>query len=463
MSGQTAKAEVKFDCAIRGFERKLEGPTVSLIERVLDEAGLDGQWTLRDSRRIRKKGRGRFATIRLESRGGAKSVRIWCKPKGNDTGFEYSLYPPLEADIDFAFKVLSRVHPVTLIIPESRSLPGAVMDRILNIPAPIRAASPSPIFEVEEEAKSQEQEAVDVEKETSESESDDHELDGALEESWVSFSEQGGEEHKSSEEHPVLAIEDEADLWDRDVADRALMAIAFVAEGGFARKSEASNSIVRHLGMERFSGGGSDRYKSLQGSMRALTMAIAKKWRYIERVKYSAEHGGGSSDTVKGYKITAKGQRRLEAVKDSFGERARFLLEGRGVRQDEPVSTEGLTARSAGGSVASISMETIKGMVERHEEAKRQIREHDEVLQALDTELRSLGIEFDGLSAVESDRKKKMAELQLEIDEIESKKSAMNEKLAKKREERRQWAEMKAPHVLECDRIESILTRRGEA
>lgn len=465
MSGQTTRAEVRFDCVVGRFERTLEAPTVSLVERVLDEAGLDGVWTLRESRRIRKKGRGRFGTIRLESRGGAKSVRMWCKPKGNDTGFEYSLYPPAGTDAELAFRILARVHPITLCVPESPDLRVAVRGRLLDAPIPFMPPPvPEKVFEVEEVREEPQADAAGHVEATKEAlpaaepvdqsptpEATEEVLVAEEDEQWVSFADEG-------DGIPELAIEDGSDLWDREVADRALIAIAFVAEGGFARRSEASRSIIRHLGMARFAGGGSDRYKSVQGSMRGLTMAMAKKWRYIERVKYSAEGGSGPSSTVKGYKITAKGQRRLEAIREGFGERTRLLLNR---PAPTPIQDDGLTAAVAGAPVTSISIEAIKSMVERHEEANRQVREHDEVLQAMEADIRSMDIEIEGLSAVVEERKRRVAELQAEIEEIESKRAVVEERAAKKKEERRQWSDMRAPYALERDRIESILVGRG--
>lgn len=462
MSGQTARSEVAFDCVIKGFDRKLEGPTVSLVERILDEAGFDGCWTLRDSHRIRKKGRGRFSVIRLESRGGAKSIRIWCKPKGNDSCFEYSLYPPVEVAPEDAFSVLKRVNPVTLEVAESRSLPGAVLDRIMDLPTRMKAAPR--LFEVTEAEPEVVQAESEAAEELSAAESDvpANEAEDSVEDAGQESAPEEKPEDTRSRSTPVLVIESNSDLWDRDVADRALMAIAFVAEDGFARKAEASSSMIRHLGIEQFANGGSECYRTVQGSMRALTMALWKKWRYIDRVRYSSDDGRGASDAIKGYKITPKGHKRLAAIRGSFGERANELLEGKAKQGVfEAFREAGVTATAAAGAVSPIDMDAIKGMVQRHEEAKRQIEEHDEVIGSLDSEIRSIGIELEGLESVEADRKRRLAEIQAEIKQIESKKEAVSKGLDKKREERRQWSDMREPHALELARIESILVGRG--
>lgn len=452
MSTNTARAEVTFDCVLRGLERKLESPTVSLVERILDEAGFDGQWSLRDSRRIRKKGRGRFGAIRLEARAGAKSIRIWCKPKGNDTGFEYSLCPPAGVKAEDAFSTLSRVHPVTLAVTESPELPGAVLGRIMDVPPQLQAmpkfVEVDPASEANEEVGATDDvptESVETPQEPSSGadgrqETQDHE---PTPEASV----------EANDGSPLLLIDEGADLWDREVADRALMAIAFVATDGIARKSDASSSIIKHLGMEGFAKGGNERYSSVQGSMRALTMAIRKKWKYIERVTYSADGGRGSSAAVKEYRITPKGRRRLEVVGDMYGPEVRSRLSA-GLAS---TVARGVTAADAGRAVSAIDMDAIKGMVRRHDEAKRQIKEHDDVIGGLDSDIRSLSIELEGLESVEAERRRRMAEIQEELREIEEKKSSVSDKIDSKAEERRQWAEMREPYVAERDRIESAL------
>lgn len=463
MQQQATRSQVIFDCVIKGFDRRLEGPTVSLVERILDEAGFEGLWTLRDSRRIRKKGRGKFSAIRLESRAGSKSVRVWCKPKGNDSCFEYSLYPPPEVEAEAAFAVLNRVHPVTLEAAESRLLPGAVLGRIMDVPARLMPPpKPFKVAEVADDPSSDEEHgssptaSYTEAEELKDSPAEQSESDPNLEMS--------GETDKVADQDSGLAIEPNSDLWDREVADRALMAIAFVAEEGFARKSEASSSMIRHLGIEKFAGGGSECYRTVQGSMRALTMALWKKWRYIDRVRYSSDDGRGASDAIKGYKITPKGQKRIEVIRDSFGPRILALLGSRPhlVATEMVINhqKEGVTAAVAGAST-SIDMETIKGMVQRHEEAKRQIEEHDEVIASMDADIRSLKIELEGLESVEADRRRKLAEIQAEIDEIISKKTEASKRLSKKKQERDQWSEMRDPHLAELGRIESILVGKG--
>lgn len=141
--------EIVFDNSIKRSEKKVVNPTRALMTAILEEAGFDGVWGLKDSRRIKKKGRERFGPIRIESRAGAKSIRIWCKPRGNDTAFEYSLSAPEGTDLQMSFAVLKRVNPVTLKVAESPSLPMAVLSRAIDLPSPLPLRE-EPVVEVEE-------------------------------------------------------------------------------------------------------------------------------------------------------------------------------------------------------------------------------------------------------------------------------------------------------------------------
>jgi hypothetical protein len=453
---QKTKARVSFDCVIKGVDRKVEGPTVSLVERVLEEAGFGGEWVLKDSRRIRKKGRGRFSVIRMESRFGAKSIRMWCKPKGNDTCFEYSLYPPSEANLDEAFSLLEKVNPITLSIPESALLPRAFFGRVLDLPQPMIPPKRSPKLFLVEEPK-QKDDVVSEGEACGGGEKAETVADNPTEEKITQVAGEETQQKPSPEPNVSLAIDDESDLWDRDVADKALLAISLVAEGGFAKKAEASASIIRNLEIERFSSGGSECYQTVQGAMRALTMALWKKWRYIDRVRYATEDGKGASDTIRGYQITAKGSKRLETL-GAVRERTELAVSR--AEPSEP-STENKVVEASpeivSKAVSRMNMEAIKEMVAKHESANRQINEVSEVVQSLDGDLKSMGFEMEGLEAVESERRKRLAEINLELEEIIAKKNDLAEKIEKKRKERLQWVEIMEPHLVEKNRIESIL------
>lgn len=431
---ETQTIQVVFDCSVKGLEGKLKTPTVRLVEQVLEEAGLEGLWTLRHSRRIRKRGRGRFGTLKLESRGGAKSLRIWCKPRGNDTGFEYSLCPPSESVLEMAFRVLSRVNPVTLAVQESSDLPGAVFGHLTDAPPPRDIRPPLRCVEVPENGRKEEEPVVEA-PETAPAE---------------------------PARAALLALRADMSMGDQEVADRALMAISFVAQNGTARKAVASESIIEHLGIRDFAESQEGDYRSVKGSMRALTMSLWKRWRYIDRVRCSARRGRGVSDAIKAYRITEKGQRRLESIAPGFSAETRAMMSPLWRRSDEPRAgvPESLTSGETAAVVApvgSMDIAEIKRMASMHDEAEKQIREIDSVMEATDSEIRLLKIELEGLDSVESERRKKIRELEDDLVRVSAKRSEVQEEIRKKEQERSEWENAKAPHERERIRVERMM------
>lgn len=453
MPEQSTGVDVAFDCVIRGLDKKLAGPTTNLIERVLEVGGFEGQWSIRHSKRIRKKGRGRFAVIRLENRGGAKSIRMWCKPQGNDTGFEYSLYPPAGVDIEMAFRTLQRVHPVALSIPESDRLPGAFVDRLVGVPPMARVRDAVECVEVEEEAE-------DSEEATHGSDAEQGFVEGRDE---AVENQQGPraqvDEGPNGTGSDTLKIEPKWNLWDEEVADRALLAIAFVAEDGYAKKSDASASIIGHLGVKGFCGGASDTYTTVESSMRALTMAMCKKWRYIERVRCSSRSGKGVSESVKGYKVTAKGERRISLIKGRFGEEVLRMVEARAVAAAADPSQSEVAASVA--PSASMTMSDYKSMVAAHDDAERQIREIDEVIGGIDADIGSIRIDLEGLESVGRERMKRIKELESELRHIQSKRGELEERITQKERERAEYMAMREPHEREIVRVERAIGLGG--
>jgi hypothetical protein len=412
-------AEVVFDCVVRGLERKLAGPTTNFMERVLDEVGLEGVWALKDARQIRKRGRERFSTIRVESRGGASSVRIWCKPLGNDTAFEYSLYPPKDTDANSAYVCLSRIHPATLKISKPPQTAVEASDRLVHV-KPI-----GKLVRETERPEAREDDAVDSNTAT------------------------GRDEMVRTGDAGVqpLALDPSWELCAEEAVDRALMAIAFVAEGGYAKKSEASASIIENLDIKGFSGGASDSYTSVEGSMRSITMALWKRKRYIERILANSRNGGGPSDSVRGYMITPKGERRLESLMEAFGPEVTARMNPSWRRPAGGVSHSQVAAALSPSVPRSLS--ELKELVASHDAAERQVREIEDLVSLVESDLDSLRSELGSLDA--------------EIARINELKAEMSKRIALKEGERREWEQMKALHEAEKIRLEGLMGVRNQA
>jgi len=438
-----SKPSVVFESSVRGMERKLVNPTVSLVSSVLDEAGLlqDGVWTLKDARRIRKKGRERFCVIRVESRSGQKSVRLWCKPRGNDTCFEYSLVPPPNLTPEDVFLVLKRVSPITLRIAESPRLPMAVFERIVDAP-PL----PGPENFVE---------CVEVEepKEVAVSEPKQIVVEGSWDEA---------KEARAMCGSTLGSIDPSSMLSDQEVMDRALMAISFVAEDGFAKRKEASDSIIKHMGIKQFAEGASEIYNTVEGAMRALLMALCRRGKYVERVRCEPR-GRGQSKACRGYRITSKGERRLEAIKDGFGAAAVALMRPDWRRAAVGQVAREATAPQASSAVVPDGMSRIREMIAKYEDAQSQLKELDSVISATEADLKTMGLEVEALDLLEKEKRKHLAGLQAEIESVAKKRRETEAKIAQKEQELKQWLEDRRPYESEAAKIEGDFGLRGGA
>jgi len=96
------------------------------------------------------------------------------------------------------------------------------------------------------------------------------------------------------------------------VLDRALIAISFVSEGGYAKRIVISDSIVKNLNIGGFIEV-STVYKVIESGMRALMMGLCNEG-FVKRVF----HGGRSTskDTLQGYRLTPKGEKRILALRE---------------------------------------------------------------------------------------------------------------------------------------------------
>lgn len=472
---------VLFESSIKRSEKKVAGPTVSLLREILTNAGMDeGEWSLRDSRRIKKKGRERFHAIRIEERSGRKSVRIWCKPGGNDSCFEYSLLPPAEVDTNVLFGLLRRVHPVNLEIPESNDLPRAFINHVVDFKPRIL----SPLVLRGDSAAKEPCEFVGAE-------DPPHDMDSSAEAEIreavrdLDLLERGSPPQgiaqavAKSKESMALFLDDPVLMSDQEVMDKALLTLSIVAPNGYAKKNEASSSIIENLGIKRFvkevSGG---TYTSVEGAMRALTMALRSSG-YLERVHYAAENGGVSK-AIKGYKLTHKATKRISALKavgnlppsatDSLDERPELEREeADNLRTDRFVEKIACDTRENflhevyegeredGDYDLQIGddLPRLKGLIARHEEADLQLKEIEGILGNLDSEIADIELDATGLELAEREKMKQMEILQGEIHRAREKRATIEANLERKRRERKEWEDMKSPHLSEKSKVEA--------
>jgi hypothetical protein len=451
--------QMLFESSIKRSEKKVAGPTVSLLKKILANAGMDeGEWSLRDSRRIKKKGRERFHAIRIEERSGRKSIRVWCKPAGNDSCFEYTLLPPAEVDTQALFGLLRRVNPVNLRIPESNDLPRAFINHVIDAAPKIIPLAPALGAEKEEEAEERDDLGSEAEAEIREAVQDLDQLEKGAEMGQIAEALSPPKESVRSK--LPLHIDEPVLMSDQEVMDKALVAIGIVAPNGYAKKKEASDSIIKRLGIKEFirdvSGG---TYTSVEGAMRALTMALRGAG-YIERVHYTSEDGS-ISNGIKGYKLTTKGLKRIQSLSGEMKPFESVAIEKQAETAvaDDPreslgsESAEPFDRQEAG--LNSEDLPRLKSLISQHEDADLQLKEIEGILGNLDSEIADIGLDVTGLELAEREKMKQMEILRGEIQRIMDKKASAAEKLERKRRERREWEEMKSPHISEKARVET--------
>jgi hypothetical protein len=415
----------------------------------------EGDWSLRDSRRIKKKGRERFHAIRIEERSGRKSIRVWCKPAGNDSCFEYTLLPPAEVDARVLFALLRRVNPVSLEIPESSELPRAFIDHVIDARPKIL---PPPPLERAESSVEESQKFVEVEEPNDIDSEAEAEIREAVQDLDRLESGSGSERiaqtvSPSRQFVTALLLDEPALMSDQEVMDKALVALGVVAPNGYARKTEASNSIIDNLGIKRFVGevsGGT--YTSVEGAMRALTMAL-RSASYLERVHYTAENGSVSKG-IKGYKLTPKALKRIAALKAIHGE-ADMSERPRKDEVEDGYEAEELQDAVRDSGLSSEDLPKLKSLISQHEEADLQLKEIDGILRNLDSEIADIELDATGLELAERDKIKQMEILQGEIQRVREKKATVATSLERKCMERKEWEDMRSPHLSEKSRVEA--------
>lgn len=441
--------DLVFELDVKKAEKKVANPTKNLMISILHEAGFDGEWQVRDSRQIKKRGRERFGVIRLESRVGRASIRVWCKPRGNETCFEYSLIPPSGVDVQRAFALLKKVNGITLMIPEPGTIPLGIEGMMVGVPT-----APKGMDEVEEVRE-------DISQASVEAGADDKGLQpvGQVEADGLPTPDE-------ESEFPSLIL----NLGETgpSAMDKALVAVGFVAVDGYAKKEEAFDSIVRHLGL---CGLARQKSVSVEESLRICASAMRDSYGYIRRVRHSSKDRKSATDSIMGFKLTGRGQERLDAIRSSYGPEvekrlgtrwrlAESVKEASGV-QDAPSVEDGVVRSQASSAVLPDALARIKVLLASYEEAIRQISEHDQVIRPIDEGIGELEKQIAELDRSGNDIEAKIKELQESLEGISSRKSELRGEIDKKVKEKGDWETLKEPYSREKSRVESILSGLG--
>ena len=487
-------------------DKKTASPTISMVKHILMNVNQDkGIWILKVPHQTRKKGSERFRAIRVDFAGSTQGVRVRCKPGGNETCYEYMLMPPAGVDAEVLFEVLSAVHPSTLrtsmgVVSASDEVAifKGLMDRIKDYPKdisinpskmiekkiphaisekpseilisteaaevdlnlPQSLGSPRPLLTTEDEPAPNPPAVNPIEEEV------------RMPEKLAEIASEFNPNPKISALDIVPAHDDEDGramlLSNQFVLDRALVAMSFVTEEGFGKRIEVSDSIISNLRISEFLEV-STLYNSIEGAMRAIMMGLCG-----QDLARRVFHGGNKWRSLQGYSLTPKGEKRLLALRDFLHQDLIVKMSPDwNVADDREQEFDGETFEKTEGAgepqAAAASEPEVKPKSEfttdqivRLESWLSELKEHNERISEIEGLMEDLRSEKEDemhhLAGVEVAREKALRqreELDRELSRLDSKKSDLEGKVAKKDVEIDEWnAELRA-HISNKSRIES--------
>lgn len=453
---------INFERASLKISDKVWNLTINLVKKVLENAGMDeGEWCLKLPHRTRKKGNERFKSIRQDHNGKVRGIRIRCKPAGNDTCFEYTLVPPSGTDMDTLFNLLSRVHPKNLDIYDTLALKAAI--QYPEIRELGEFAGTQLILPLKKENFSQ-----NYTQEKTHSVESSEIADTSIEPvTKKDISEAISVPNASIDRVPIkqndvekissLALTEPLILSDQEAMDKALIAMAIVSHNGYAKRTAASGSIIQHLDIlnfiEKISAG---TYVSVEGAMRALTMALRKN-NYIERI-----HCSPSSDAVKGYKITYKGEKRILSLKRFLSNDLLSKIDHNWIKfteeKEEYIETIENTVEESKQVETPIEnelehYERLESLISSLREANNQIVEANGFIDNLNSEKTDLSVELFGIEKAIEEQIKCKQEIEKRIAKFQEKKEEIKIKVGEKEKEIEDWKKYQSPYMSEKDRL----------
>lgn len=498
-----------FDVALEGRyinevkkqERKASAEALVVVKKVLINAGMDeGLWFLRDPKRITKKGPQKFKVIRVESRGGLKFIRFWCKPRGNDTSYEYSLMPPSGVDVEKLFLLLKRTDSISLEIPESLDLPLAVFQRIADI-KPVFKPLPKKIeaYEHKEEEKAK--------TESSEEKPKAEVTDMSLKSSEISEELNRKINQSEVEKISSLLILDPIMLYEQEAMDKALIAFGMCCEKGYVKRIVLSSCIKENLGIKKYVEEYCEGlYATVESAMKSLLTALVNN-KYIERSRWNTTQENESGG-IKGYTLTDKGGKRIIALLDRCSEDISSKIKLGLTKQeraqlsylhdpntqkilediDEEFDTVEDKARAwkdrapefdskmdvashvedqkksdsdemMSEEITIDGIERLKNIIKKHDKATAEISDTDVLIGDLLSEKKELAITQNGFKLAEEEKIRQIKEIEEELKIIRSKRKNIEENIERKQREIESWEQYKKPFENDLVRAEEEISR----
>jgi hypothetical protein len=411
-------------------EKKTVNPTMRMLEFALSNAGFtEGVWLLKNPHRTRKKGAERFRAMRLDGTG----IRVRCKPGGNDTCYEWTLFPPSEMDQDSVFSDLCLLHPNSMrstrkigaMIEEEASIIGGLFNRVVDskpvllTPVEKMHEEPppfTPLVESKQEVASQLGISEEIEPPM-----------GRISSLDLSSTKQTLSSH--------FAI------------DRALVAFWISSSGtDFIRRTAVSEGLIRLLNISGLSKK-SPIYGSVKGAMRALLMACCTAG-YMERMMYG-------ENSTNGYKLTEEGKKRIEFLQSLLEDPVATQF-----REIEESQTKQQSANQAGPPQASDTISRLKEMIGEHESTMKEIDELGELIAELVDEAEDDELMLSGLNKALGDKVSERDALNQEVCRLEAKLESLRSSMEKKASDMRDLKADVDKLSAKKTEIESRLTTR---
>jgi hypothetical protein len=248
------------------------------------------------------------------------------------------------------------------------------------------------------------------------------------------------------------------------VLDRALIAISFVSEGGYAKRIVISDSIVKNLNIEGFIEV-STVYKVIESGMRALMMGLCNEG-FVKRVFYGGR--STSKDTLQGYRLTPKGEKRILALREFLHPEliAKMSPDWRTSENyedsDEVVDEEDVEeVEFAEPEDSHPKSEFTTDQILRLEAWLAELKDHNERISEVEGLIEDLRAEKEdklhhltGIEVARDKALKQREELDRELARLDAKKSELEGMVAKKDEEMADWNEELKAHTSKKAKLE---------
>lgn len=385
-------------------EKKVLNPTMKMLEFALFNAGFaEGVWILKSPHRTRKKGAERFRAMRVEGTG----FRIRCKPGGNDTCYEWTLYPPDDVDQDSAFSDLCSLHPNTMRSTRKvKSVDEASITGLFK-----RMVDFKPGLLPPRKIHSEHEEEEDFEKELSDlsEEGDEEEVSQPKEIATEVGPSMGTVESMARIESLDLSLMKQPMSSDYAM-DRALIAFEMLAgDSSFIRRSALSEGFNKLLRLDALTKN-SPIYGSVKGAMRAILMACRSS-EYMERIMYG-------ENSTNGYKLTEKGKERLLKIRHLVDLPAEV---------PQPQKAD-IPAQKDGGD--KIGM--LKGLIAEHDSVSKSMDELRQLIGELEGESEDEELKLSGLNKAIEEKTSQRDELDRELSRLQEKSEFLQEAARKR-------------------------------